>query len=165
MGGEGQHSKLLGMKQFRVWSRVHSLSFPLPLLPPTTHTTQVFFTGQLLWAAGNCGVKLSILHLYTTIFRGPTFKRFCYILMALSVAYMLMTILVDFLICNPVALNWDDFVQGHCGNQRMAYLFTGIINLLIDVGIVVLPMPLVWKLQMPVAKRVGVSAMFGLGAL
>lgn len=78
---------------------------------------------------------------------------------------MLMTFLVDFLICTPVALNWDPFVPGHCADQRMAYFFTAIINLLIDIGIVMLPMPLVWKLQMPIAKRIGVIAMFGLGAL
>ena len=85
--------------------------------------------------------------------------------MGLSVAFMLMAILINFLICTPVALNWDDFVQGHCGNQRTTYFSTGIINFLIDDGIVVLPMPLVWRLQMPVAKRVGVSAMFGIGAM
>lgn len=83
--------------------------------------------------------------------------------MNLSVAYMPMAVLAGLLICTPVALNWDDFIHGHCGKQRMAILFTIIINLLIDFGTVTLPMPLVWNLS--VARRIGVPAMFSLGAL
>ena len=47
----------------------------------------------------------------------------------------------------------------------MAYLAAGIINLIIDVIVIVLPMPSLWKLQMPWPKKIGICAMFGLGTL
>ena len=89
----------------------------------------------------------------------------CFAFMGLSTAYMVMIILEAFLLCTPVALNWDNFVPGTCGNQPTAYLAAGIINLLVDIGIIILPMPLLWNLQMPVARKLGISAMFGIGAM
>lgn len=42
-------------------------------------------------------------------------------------------------------------------------LYLGIFNLLLDVCVVVLPMPVLWGLQMAVSKKLMLSAMFGLG--
>ncbi|GAW11902.1 hypothetical protein ANO14919_012550 [Xylariales sp. No.14919] len=47
----------------------------------------------------------------------------------------------------------------------MGYLAAAIVNLIIDAFIVVLPMPLLFQLQMSLPKRLGVAAMFSLGGL
>lgn len=52
---------------------------------------------------------------------------------------------------------------GQCGNQKSLDLYLGIFNLLMDVTIVVLPMPVLWGLQMAVNKKLVLSGMFGLG--
>lgn len=69
-----------------------------------------------------------------------------------------------FLLCRPFAYHWDNSIDGKCADTTKAYLSAGIISLLIDVCIVVMLLPLLWKLQMPVAKRIGISAMFSTGA-
>ena len=40
-----------------------------------------------------------------------------------------------------------------------------IFNLLLDVVVVVLPIPTLWRLQMPIRKKMMLSGMFGLGTL
>ena len=42
-------------------------------------------------------------------------------------------------------------------------LFIAICNFLQDVIIVVLPMPILWNLQMAVSRKVALTGMFGMG--
>ncbi|KAI0518555.1 hypothetical protein F5B22DRAFT_599651 [Xylaria bambusicola] len=122
--------------------------------------------GEVLWAAANTAVKFSILSLYTKIFPGKTFHRVCYAAMAVSVAFFTTVFLEAFLLCEPVQFNWDKTIpNGKCHNQTLAYLVSGIVNLVIDAFIVALPLPKLYHLQIPLAKRFAIGAMFGLGAV
>jgi hypothetical protein len=42
-------------------------------------------------------------------------------------------------------------------------LSVGILNLALDVAVVVMPMPILWRLKMSVGKKVAVSSIFGMG--
>lgn len=126
---------------------------------------QVFTAGQPLWAISNTTVKLSILHLYTQIFPGPILRRICHILAAFSWSYFVMVFIQSFAFCHPVSYNWDKSIDGTCHDPAMAYLLAGITNLVLDVIIVYLLMPLLWMLQMSRTKKLGISAMFSLGAM
>ena len=53
--------------------------------------------------------------------------------------------------------------KGSCGDQKSLDLSIGIVNLLLDVTVVVLPMPVLWGLKMAVAKKAMLSGMFGMG--
>lgn len=126
---------------------------------------KLFVPAQPLWAAANSCVKFSILLLYSTLFPVKWFVRTCFAVMAVTTAYFVIVFLEAFLLCEPVQFNWDKTIEGSCSGQRYAFLATGIVNLLIDVFIVVLPMPLVFRLQMSIGRRISVAAMFSLGAL
>jgi hypothetical protein len=86
--------------------------------------------------------------------------------MVASSAYLLSVIVETFVLCKPVQYNWDKTIQGTCDkNIMVAYILSGSTNLLLDVIVVVLPMPVLWKLRLPWGKKIAVMAMFGLGAL
>ena len=51
------------------------------------------------------------------------------------------------------------------GDQKSLDLFIGISNLLLDVTVVVLPMPVLWNLQVAMRKKAVLSGMFGLGIM
>jgi hypothetical protein len=85
--------------------------------------------------------------------------------MAVSIGYFWSVFLEAFLLCRPVTYNWNKTITGTCADVALAYLFAGISNLLIDLIIVALPLPMLWKLQLPVAKKIGISAMFSIGAV
>ena len=74
--------------------------------------------------------------------------------------------LVAFLICQPLAFNWDQTIPGgHCGNGVAAYIAAHSINFALDGSLAILPMPVLWGLQMPTRKKIEISIMFSLGTL
>lgn len=83
--------------------------------------------------------------------------------MALSVLYCVMVLLMAFLLCRPFNSNWNPAVKAHCADRSAAYLAQGIINLALDICIIVLPLPILWKLQMPMHKRFGLMVMLSGG--
>ncbi|PYH29350.1 uncharacterized protein BO87DRAFT_401406 [Aspergillus neoniger CBS 115656] len=124
---------------------------------------KLFVPAQLLWAAANSCVKASILYLYIDLFPSKVFCRLCYGTLFTTAAYFTMVLLETFALCKPVQYNWDKSIEGHCTGENIAYLVAGIVNLTIDTFIVILPMPLVFNLQLILSKKIAVSAMFSLG--
>lgn len=76
-----------------------------------------------------------------------------------------MVLVEGFVLCKPVRFNWDKSIEGECTGEHIAYLVSGIMNLAIDIFIVILPLPVVFRLQMAWSRRISVAAMFSLGAL
>ncbi|GIK02902.1 hypothetical protein Aspvir_006965 [Aspergillus viridinutans] len=54
---------------------------------------------------------------------------------------------------------------GSCGDQVTSFTVTGVINLVTDVGVLVRPMPSLYKLQMAMYKKVTLITVFGLGVV
>ena len=66
----------------------------------------------------------------------------------------------------PLAANWDRTIPGaKCGNMRAVFISVGTINLILDVGVIILPMPVLWNLQLALRKKLGLTAIFGIGAM
>ncbi|KAL6716937.1 hypothetical protein ACLMJK_004849 [Lecanora helva] len=79
-------------------------------------------------------------------------------------AYWVISLLVFFFLCHPVAYEWNkDIRGGTCLDTVAAFYSISAINLGLDLVVVVLPMPILWTLQMPVSKKVAISLIFGMG--
>jgi len=76
-----------------------------------------------------------------------------------------MVVLLEAFLCRPFTYDWDKSIDGKYADTTQAFLSAGIINLLIDICIVLMLMPLLWNLQMPVAKFFSISAIFSIGAV
>lgn len=127
---------------------------------------QALLVGQVTWAVAVTFIRASVLALYIRIFRTKSFRVACYVVHGINVAFGAATILGACLICQPISFNWNhSILGGYCGDQKSLDLFIGIFNLLMDVTVVVLPMPVLWGLQMAVGKKVVLSGMFGLGVM
>ena len=86
--------------------------------------------------------------------------------MILIGALLIAVIFGTFFICRPFAYAWDKTIDGgQCGDTTKYYLAIGIVNMIIDLSIVLLPMPILWKLQMPTNKKLAVSGILMLGLL
>ncbi|PQE06817.1 integral membrane protein [Rutstroemia sp. NJR-2017a BBW] len=71
-----------------------------------------------------------------------------------------------FAICRPFAYQWDKTIEGGtCGNQTLGILLVAILNLITDLIMVIMPMPMVWNLKMPRSKKLALMGMFGLGIM
>ena len=66
----------------------------------------------------------------------------------------LFVILESFLLCRPFAFNWDKTIpDGVCGGTGHTLLGIAIVNLVIDISLVALPMPILWERQMALGEE------------
>lgn len=86
--------------------------------------------------------------------------------MALQVITWVGLIAGILLVCRPIQYYWDKLIPGgHCETFGHGFTITAVINLLLDISVIVLPAPIVWKLQMARRRKVAVSLVFSLGAM
>lgn len=85
--------------------------------------------------------------------------------LAVICAWFTGNILQVFLICRPLASNWDPSVKATCGNRPLVYVIMGSINVATDAVIMILPVPYIRQLQMSTSSKVGVSTTFLFGLL
>lgn len=110
-------------------------------------------------------IKLSILHLYLTIFTSKRFYRWVGFVMALNVLWWISMFIEDLTVCQPLSYTWDKSISGHCGNILAGYISSAGINVALDVAVIVLPMRILWKLQMRLSKKLLISGIFGLSIM
>ena len=124
---------------------------------------QAVLVGILLWITGVTLIRASVIFLYIHIFCTKPFRIACYGILTVNLVYFTATTLACFLICQPFAFNWNHSLHGSCGNQKSFDLLIGVFNLLLDVTTVMLPMPVLWGLQMPTKRKVALSGLFSMG--
>lgn len=114
-------------------------------------------------------VKLSVLLFYHRVFPNSAttlkFKFGLYTLAGLSVILGLGTFIGCVFECDLTDLYWDRTSYGLCINLKAFLLSTAILNLFTDILILILPISVVWKLQVSKSHKVAVSGMFLLGGL
>ncbi|KAH4929495.1 hypothetical protein HBI42_081120 [Parastagonospora nodorum] len=131
---------------------------------PVIKLSQLIIPLQFTWVLSLSCTKISILCLYLHIFPYRWLAWSSYVTMAIIVAWTIGTILVGCLICQPFAFNWDKTIpDGKCGDQVTSFTITGIINLVTDVMVLLMPMQPVYQLQMATYKKLTLVAVFGLG--
>ena len=79
--------------------------------------------------------------------------------MAFVFGYLCSNVLTQIFGCIPTELQWKD-VAGHCINKRKAGLAYGSMNVISDLFIFILPMPMVWRLQLCWKDKLGVTVVF-----
>ncbi|KAJ5481161.1 hypothetical protein N7539_007055 [Penicillium diatomitis] len=69
--------------------------------------------------------------------------------------------------CSPVKAYWtvDPQFKHHCLNEGNVLFAASVINLFTDFMTTAVPMPLIWRLKLPVRQRLAVMSIFGLGVL
>ncbi|KAG5806877.1 hypothetical protein H9Q74_009912 [Fusarium xylarioides] len=71
-----------------------------------------------------------------------------------------------FFFCTPLQSFWDSDVKGHCLlSQPTVWLVSGIVHIITDFAIIIMPLPIVWKLELPLPQKLYLTGIFGLGTL
>lgn len=110
--------------------------------------------------------KISLLIFYARIFPVRKFQICSYVLgsfvLALGIAILFQTIFQ----CSPISYGWDRSIDnGSCIHQMVFYRAVSPLNVLTGVLILVLPMPLVWRLHAPRGQKLALTGVFLLGGL
>lgn len=111
-------------------------------------------------------IKFSILLFYRRIFGMNWAMWICF---GLSGGYYVACTITLIVACQPISYYWtqvEDAKSGRClFHPHVFYLGNAAANVVTDVLILLVPIPLVWKLQMPTSKKLLVCSLFLLGTL
>lgn len=126
---------------------------------------KLLIANQVTYAIALGLVKCSLLLSMVRIFHVfKTFRLVAYLAMALCICWALQTILIAFLICRPISYNWDQVNQtGTCGDLTAAYVSIGIVDVITDIIIFILPLPLINRLKMRRSSKYATMGLFALG--
>ncbi|KAK5661574.1 hypothetical protein OQA88_9669 [Cercophora sp. LCS_1] len=135
-------------------------------MDPITNLFKLLIPLQFLWALSLGFSKISILLLYSSVFAVPTVIWTARASIIFITLWAVATILTGCLICQPFEMNWNPTIPGgHCGDQVLSFTVTGVLNLLTDVMVLVLPLPYLAKLQMRLYKKLVLIGVFSIGLL
>lgn len=122
----------------------------------TVHTIPIMFA------------KLSILFFYRRVFRGPSFSAISWATIILVIVWGIGFFFSILFECVPIdlSLKAPPGTPGvYCINQTANFWALSISDVVVDLIILIIPIPFVWKLKMPVRHKIAVSVMFLLGAM
>lgn len=111
--------------------------------------------------------KLSVLLLYRKIFDTNRFKfrTVCSVLFAAIVLHTVAATIATIVECLPVHRVWDMTVEGTCINLTIFWHINAAFNVVADFMIFFLPLPIINTLSLPLRSKIGMMAIFALGAL
>ena len=166
-------------------------SYPSLKLADTANKdlSQLSYIGVIIYGPIIVTVKISILLQYITLFvthRGSAFHYTVYCVIWINVIfYTIISLLDAFGVsnnvllpllsisriredtygrkCNPRQKYLEPTIPGHCFGRKQLGVVTSVINIFSDFSILILPLPLIWRLQMSWAKKARVTAVFGVG--
>lgn len=132
---------------------------------------QTAAVGGYFYVIGTMLVKVSILLFLYRIFHVERMFRIAFWLMGFFlVVYSTVTLLLLIFSCHPIEINWDVKLyldpKTHC--YPKAYNVIGIhgfCNIISDIALLALPVPMVRKLQMTAKKKLRVGTVLTAGAL
>lgn len=123
----------------------------------------------MLYFWGIMFTKLSILTLYVKIFKiNKVFRYICYSMMAFMIVYLMIFFFLFAFNCNPPARTWHLLGWtggGSCFDNIKTSYAVGGINIFTDIVILIMPLPLIYRLQLKLAQKLGLIAIFGTGIL
>ena len=81
---------------------------------------------------------------------------------------MFASLLGTLLQCSPLNYGWDQLygqMTGKCVNLKAEAISTAALSTVADVALLILPIPILWGLQMPYKQKLSLCGIFLLGGL
>lgn len=86
-------------------------------------------------------------------------------LIGLNTIFFTALMFIEIFQCTPRRKIWNPMMEGTCININQTFVATGVINVVDDWAILILPLVWTWKLQLRMKQKIGVSLIFATGFL
>jgi hypothetical protein len=150
VGGLGHHEAAIAMSdpaKLIVWSK-------FVLVIPLVYLAAVVFP------------KLAILAIYLRIFTKKPYRVTCWVLAGLLIANWIAVTITGLLICRPLAFLWNrSIIGGHCYNINAWFRWGSLVNILTDLVMLILPLPVVWGIQTSRKIKFALTVTFATGSV
>ncbi|CAG7954384.1 unnamed protein product [Penicillium olsonii] len=125
---------------------------------------KLLFAHIIIYSTTVTLTKSSIIMFYRRIFN---LQWPLYLAMFIILGYFVAVVMTIAIACRPFSHLWqaytDPGAEGTCIDVRKFFLYNGIASVSIDITILCIPAPIIWKLQMPKAQRLAVISILLLG--
>ncbi|KAJ5086776.1 hypothetical protein NUU61_008083 [Penicillium alfredii] len=109
-------------------------------------------------------IKTTMVLLYWRLFNTSTSMRWAlFLAVGMLVVWTICALFIGLFQCTPVARYWDKELPGHCLNGLLYFRAIAGTNLVTDIYILVLPLPIVWRLHRPMREKLALMLIFALG--
>ncbi|TGJ78459.1 hypothetical protein E0Z10_g10304 [Xylaria hypoxylon] len=130
---------------------------------------QTEFAAQLISVVSLVFTKLSVVLFYRRIFRGKLFSIVSVALLVIISGWGVSFFFAILLECIPISQAWKSLYGTpehgkYCYQYVPMFKATAISNMIVDIGILSVPIPIVWGLKAPLRQRIAISGIFLLGA-
>ncbi|KAK4156771.1 decarboxylase [Chaetomidium leptoderma] len=124
------------------------------------------FAGQAIYMWALPAVKMSVGFFLLRIAPNKTYRRILQGVMVFTVAYTMVCFMTLLLQCQNLAVLWDPTVKTTCWSmstlQGLSYT-SCVVNILTDVFFAILPIPMLWNVQINARTRASLICILGLG--
>ncbi|KAI8231591.1 hypothetical protein K4K56_002249 [Colletotrichum sp. SAR 10_98] len=127
---------------------------------------KLLFVLQLFYILDLAVIKASIICLYLRVFSIRSFRTVLWCTQGFNFLLGFSYVLLSLVQCQPLNHywnGWDGRHPGKCADLNLIGLTHVGFNIGLDVWMLILPASQVYKLNLPLKKKLGVMAMFGVG--
>jgi hypothetical protein len=95
------------------------------------------------------------------------YRRVVYGTLAIVVVFSLTSLILSICQCFPISHFWDapGSPDASCVNNKAMNFSVAIISVIIDIWIFVLPLPMVWRLNINYQRKIALGLVFAAGAV
>jgi hypothetical protein len=127
---------------------------------------QVLFVSELMYLPTVMVIKVTFFLFFERIFSpNKTMKWLIRGGIFAVVAFYIAIFFRSVFLCKPVALAWNPTLTGSCLKLEVTPYTTAVFNIISDIYILLLPMPLIWNLNLKTQRKMRLIAVFGMGIL
>ncbi|CAJ0547958.1 Ff.00g047120.m01.CDS01 [Fusarium sp. VM40] len=142
---------------------VHAWEIPIETV--NIYVKDVYLSACIYVLCGSFA-KLALLIFYLRLSPQRWFKWAVWTAITIICIYTVILFCLVLFACKPMAMNWDITVtDGVCINQTKTYIATAAVNIISDLFLFVLPLPMVFQLQLPAKQKIGLMGIFTIGSL
>ncbi|KAF2853823.1 hypothetical protein T440DRAFT_389092 [Plenodomus tracheiphilus IPT5] len=160
----------IGLASTCIAATYHGLGTHVWVLPTLTIIESMkncilyLYVCQILYAFAIASTKIAIISSYLRFIQHKGFRMTMYVIAMIVIGQWITGVLVPIFQCSPVAGAWDFTIPRKCIDY-ISYLYaSSAVNVLTDILLCVLPMPHLWRLNMPLKQRIILCMLFAGGA-
>ncbi|TGO20459.1 hypothetical protein BPAE_0294g00050 [Botrytis paeoniae] len=139
----------------------HATDIPLTDIRPNAIANRV---ALVLYATVILMIKISALLLYTRLFKiNRKFTITLWVVATIATVWWVITSIIPWSFCHPIKKDINPFIPGVCDENISWFMASAFINATMDLVILILPMPVIWRLQASLRKKLIISLVLLLG--
>lgn len=127
--------------------------------------SQCLYSGIIAYNASMMATKLTIVAQYYRIIAVQNTRHICLAVLFIVGSWCFSQLMVAILNCIPVATLWDNSIEGHCVDMKTAWYVNAGGNIVTDIMVFILPLPVFYQLQLPKRQKLFLLGVFCLGFL